>query len=111
MPALPLQLIAPQQVANATSTLYTSTNIKTRIDALTVCNTTAGAITLTIYLVPSAGAAGDSTTVIKTLSIPANTTWAGAGVVGQIMAVGDLLRAVASAATSLTIVASGTQIS
>lgn len=111
MAVTPVNFVAPQQIANSATTYYTSTSIKSRIDALSVANPTAGAVTVTIYIVPSGGAVGDSTTLVKTRSIAAGETWTGLGVVGQIMPADSTLRAVASAATSLTLMASGVQIS
>lgn len=107
----PIQLVAPQQLTNASATYYTSTNIKTRIDKLSCVNTTAGAVTVTIYIVPSGGSVGASTTLTSARALAAGETWNCPDVVGQIMAAADTLRALASANTSITIMASGTQIS
>lgn len=110
MSLTPAVLIAPQQVANATTTYYTSTGLKTRIDKLTVTNPTATARSITIYLVPSAGSANDGTTIVKDKVINAGETWNCPDVVGQILAAGGTIQAVASAATALTISAAGVQI-
>lgn len=105
------QLISPQQLTNATATYYTSTNLITRIDKLSITNTTAGAVTATIYLVPDGGSAGNSTTVTSAKSIQAGETWNCPDVVGQVLNIGGTIQAVASANTSLTISAAGVTIS
>jgi hypothetical protein len=107
----PKALVTPQQIANATTTYYTSTGLRTRIDKLTVTNPTAGAATVTIYLVPSGGSAGDSTTISKTKSVASLETWNCPDVVGHILEAGGTLQAVASAATTLTLAVSGAQLS
>lgn len=107
----PKPLISPQQLTDATATYYTSTNVTTRIDKLSLTNTTAGAVTATIYLVPSAGTAGDSNTITWAKSIQAGETWNCPDAVGQILASGGTIQAKASANTSLTISAAGVTIS
>lgn len=111
MAITPLQLVAPQQIASSATIYYTSTATKTRIDKVTVTNPTASAVQVTFYIVPSGGSVGDSTTITKTYSVPGLFTWNCPDLVGQIMAVGDTFRALASSATALTLMASGTQIS
>lgn len=106
-----VNMMAPQQIANSATTYYTSTSLKTRIDALSVSNPTSAGATVTVYIVPSGGAVGDSTTIVKTRSIAPNETWPGTGLVGQVMPSDSTLRMVASAATTLTGMASGAQIS
>lgn len=105
------QLISPQQLTNATATYYTSTNLLTRIDKLSITNTTGVAVTVTIYLVPNAGAAGNSTTVTSAKSVQAGETWNCPDVVGQVLNIGGTIQAVAGANTSLTISAAGVTIS
>jgi hypothetical protein len=104
------QLVSPQQLTNATATYYTSTNIKTRIDKLTVSNPTSSAATVTIYLVPSGGSASDATTISKTKTVNAGETWNSPDVVGLVLNAGGTIQAVASANTTLTIAAAGVQI-
>ena len=103
-------LITPQQVANATTTYLTATKVSYRVDKLTVTNPTATAATITLYLVPTAGAAGDSTTISKTKSVGAGETWNCPDFVGQVLGDGTTLQAVASAAATLTLSAAGVRI-
>lgn len=110
MSLTPAVLISPQQVANATTTYYTSTGLKTRIDKLSITNPTATARSITIYLVPNAGAANDGTTITKDKVVNAGETWNCPDAVGQILNSGGSIQAVASAAAALTISAAGVQI-
>lgn len=103
-------LVEGVQISNSATTYYTSTNVQTRIDKCTVCNTTAGALTFSIYKVASAGSAGATNTLISTRSINAGETYTCPEVVGHWLNSGDFLAAIASAATSLTLQASGIQV-
>lgn len=104
-------LISPQRLTTSTATYYTSTNLTTRVDKFTVTNTTAGAVTVTIYLVPSAGTADDGTTITSAKSIQGGETWNCPDMVGQVLGLGGTIQAKASAATSLTVSAAGVTIS
>ena len=104
------KLIASQQVANSTTTYYTATNVKTIIDKFTVCNPTAGAATITVYLVDSGGSAGDSETIISAKSVGAGETYTFPEIVGHTLNASDFIQCIASAATTLTLRASGREI-
>lgn len=110
MSITPAQLIAPQQLTNAAVTYYTSSSLTTRIDKFSVTNTTGGAVTITIYIVPSGGSASASNTITYQRSVNAGQTWNCPDVVGQVMKSGDFIQALASAGASLTVMASGVQI-
>lgn len=94
------------QIANSATTYYTATNLQARIDACTLINTTAGAITVTIYIVPSGGTAAATNTALSSYSIAAGETFVVAGVIGQWIESGGTFQAVASAATSVTLLLS-----
>lgn len=111
MAVSPKGIIASQQLTNANVTYYTSTNIVTIIDKMTLCNTTAGAVTVTVDLVDSGGTAGASERVISARSIGAGETYTCPEVVGHILNSGDTIQALCSANTSVTIRASGRQVS
>lgn len=111
MAVVPKQLVAPVQVASSATDYIPAVTIKTRIDKVTVTNPTSTARTITFYIIPSGGSAGDSTTITKTYSVPGTSTWNCPDLVGQILTIGDKLQAVASAATALTLMISGTEIS
>lgn len=110
MSITPAQLVAPQQLTASTAVYYTSTNLKTRIDKLSVTNPTANARLFTLYLVPNSGAANDGTTITSLRPINAGETWNCPDAVGQILNAGGSIQAKADAATALTISAAGVQI-
>ena len=105
-----LNIIPRKQVEAATTTQYTSTNCKTIIDKFTVTNTTAGAVTFTAYLVASGGTASADEMIIQTKSIAPGECYLCPEMVGQTMESGGFIATAASAGTSLTLSASGRQI-
>jgi len=103
-------LIPAKQAENAQTTQYTSTNARTVINAFTVTNTTAGAQTLSVNLVPNGGSAGASNLIIKEKSVAAGETLSLSQLVGHVLESGGAISTLASAATSLTIRCSGLEI-
>jgi hypothetical protein len=98
------RLFPPTVVATGTAnTLYTvpsdpSTTIARGV-RVRFSNTTAGAITVRVWAVPDAGSTADSNTALPTTSIAANGYL---DIQISVLAAGDTLRALASAATSIT---------
>lgn len=104
-------LLEAKQAENAETTQYTApTGVRTIVDKFTVTNTTAGAVTITIKVVPSGGAAGASNVITQTASVAANSVYTAPEMVGQILNAGDFISTLASAAASLTIRISGREI-
>jgi hypothetical protein len=101
---------ASQQLTASNAIYYTATNVKAIVDKCTVCNTTVGAVTLTIDIVDSGDTAGVTERVISARSIAAGETYNCPEMVGQILESGDTIEGLASAATSLTIRISGREI-
>lgn len=66
--------IAQIQIANTDTDLYTSVD-NSAITSMVFCNTTASTATVTIYIIPDGSTSGDSTTIIKDLSISAKDTY------------------------------------
>lgn len=107
MTASPARIVSGSQLTTSAVTYATATNEKIRIERITLCNTTAGAITATVYLVPSGGSAGATNTVISAKSIAAGETYKCPELIGAVIETGGTLQALASANTSITIVGSG----
>jgi hypothetical protein len=103
-------LIDGVQIAASNTTYYTATNVRARIDKATVCNTTAGAVTFSFFIVPFGGSSGVTNQVIDTKSVGVDETYTCPEVVGHWLEPGDFIVAVASAATSLTLMASGIEV-
>jgi len=109
MAVTPKRLVAGSQIAAAATTYYTAVNCRARIDAMAITNTTAGAITVTIHLIASGGTAGVTNCILSAKSIPAGETYIVPGAIGQWLEVGGFIQALASAATSVTLIASGVE--
>lgn len=103
-------IIPRKQAENAQTSQYTATNCKTIIDKFTATNTTAGAVTLSVNLVAAAGAASAANLVVNAKSIAAGECYTFPELVGQTLEPGGFISTLASAATSLTISASGREI-
>ena len=105
------ELIASKQAPNSQTTEYTATNVRTIIDKFTGTNTSGGAVTLSVNLVPSGGSAGASNLIVDAKSINANETYTFPELVGQVLDSGSFISVIASAATSITIRVSGREVS
>lgn len=103
-------IIPRKQAENAQTTPYTATNCKTIIDKFTVTNTSAGAVTFAVNLVASGGSASSSNLVLSSKSIQAGECYTCPELVGQSLESGGFISTLAGAATSLTISASGREI-
>lgn len=87
------------------STLYTVPGAtRTFLKDMDICNTTAAAILVSVFLVPLAGVAGTGNALMYTQTVPALSTvqWSG----NQILSIGGTIQVQASA-LGLTITASG----
>jgi len=103
-------IIPRKQAENAQTTQYTATSCKTIIDKFTVTNTTGGAVAFSANLVISAGSAGASNLIVSAKSIAAGECYTCPELVGQTLEPGGFISTLAGAATSLTISASGREI-
>lgn len=109
--AVTLKNIIPRkQAENVQTTQYTAVNCKTIIDKFTVTNTTGAPVVFSANLVPLAGAAGAGNLVLQTKSIAAGETYTCPELVGQSLEAGGFISTLAGAAASLTISASGREI-
>jgi len=104
------QLIAPTQIANSQATQYTATNATAKIGKFTVTNTSTSAADFSCNLVSSGGSPGSSNLIIDARAISPDETYNCPELVGHTLLTGDYISTLASAATSLTIMASGIEI-
>lgn len=111
MAFLPKRLVDGSQLDTTIATYYTATNVRARIDAIVLTNTTAGAETVTLHIVPSGGTADDTNCVLSAKSIAAGASYVPPGAIGQWLEDGGTLQALASAVTAITLVASGVEYS
>lgn len=104
-------LVDPLQISAATTTQYTTpTGTRTIIDKCTATNTTAGAQTITVYLVKAAGVAGAANTVLSAKSVAPGETYTCPEVVGHVLNTGDFIATAASAGAALTLRVSGREV-
>jgi len=104
-------LIPAKQAENTQTTQYTATNVKAIIDKFTVTNTSANNVTFSCNLVTVSGSAGTSNLIIDARTIVPDETYTCPELVGQALEPGGFISTIAGAATSLTIRASGREIS
>lgn len=108
MQRLPQRLVNGSQLTTSAATYYTvPANTITTISACTLTNTTAGAVTATVYLVPSGGSAGVGNCILSARVIAAGESYNVGSAIGQTMQAAGTLQALAGAGASITLVASG----
>jgi hypothetical protein len=103
-------LIPAKQAENAQTTQYTATNVKAIIDKFTVTNTSANNVTFSCNLVTSGGSAGASNLIVDARTLVPDECYTCPELVGQALDVGGFISTLAGAASSLTIRASGREI-
>lgn len=103
-------IIPRKQAEDSNTTQYTAVNCKTVIDKFTVTNTTAGAVIFNVWLVASGGAAGNGNSIVFDKSVAAGETYGCPELVGQSLESGGFIVTDASAAASLTISATGREL-
>lgn len=104
------QIIPPKAAEAVQTTQYTATGCKTLIDKFTVTNYGAANVAFSLNLVPSGGSAGNTNLVIDMKNIVPGETYLCPEVIGHVLEPGGFISTLAGAATSLTIVASGREI-
>lgn len=80
----------------------------TYVKCIDVCNTTAGALTLALYLVPSGGTVGTTNMFVPTITINAYSMWQWTGT--QILVTGDFIQGIGSAAGLTCNISGGEQV-
>lgn len=89
---------------------YTANGVTAVIDKLTVTNNGAAPATITINLVTNLGAASTANRIINARSIEVGECYTCPEIVGHVLVDADYISTTASAATTLTIRASGREI-
>jgi hypothetical protein len=108
MQRLPKRLVSGSQLTEVAAAYYTTpANTLTTISACTLTNTTAGAVSATLYLVPAGGAAGASNCILSARVLAAGESFNVGSAIGQTLAAGGTIQGFAGSAASITLVASG----
>lgn len=103
--------IIPAKEAEATQTgQYTATNCRCIIDKFTATNIGASNQSLSVNLVANGDTAGNDNLIVDARMIAPGETYTFPELVGQVLESGSFISTIASAATSLTIRASGREI-
>jgi len=92
--------IAQAQLTTSNAAVYTSSG-NTATTVVFFCNTSVSAVTIDVYAVPNAGAAGTTTQLLDTISINAKDTYI-LNLEKIVLANGDMIQAKASAGTAVT---------
>jgi hypothetical protein len=103
-------IIPAKQAENTQTTQYTATGCRTYIDKFTVTNTSAANVAFSVNLVASGGSAGVSNLVLSAKNIVPGETYLCPELVGHVLEPGGFISTLGGAATSLTIRASGREI-
>ena len=92
-------------ITTGVTTLYTvPASTRTLLNEFSIANTTAAAINVRVFLVPSAGSAGTSNAFLYDVPVPANNALQYNGV--EVLNAGDTIQ-IQAVSTGLTIIASG----
>jgi hypothetical protein len=112
MSSTPKVLVAAQDLANASATLYTSppTGKGTWIDKATACNHSGGTRTVTFNVVPSGGATANANLAVDAKSIADKATDLLPELVGKYLAPGDFITGLADTATSVALSINGREL-
>lgn len=106
-----IQIVAPQQLANADAVLgvVVPSNTTYKIGRAVFTNTTAGAVTISAGIT-TGGVLTAATTLISVRSLAPGEAYVSPELAGAVIPQGSALRGFASAATSVTVTASGLSI-
>lgn len=111
MPTTNVVLLEAKFAEIAQTTQYTSpAGTRTLIDKFTATNVTAAVVSMTVNLVPTAGAAANSNAIAFTKSIDPGQTYTFPEVVGHNLSPGGFISTIAGTANALTIRFSGRQV-
>jgi len=110
MTVKPTVLIASKLAENTNTVQYTATGVNAIVDKLTVTNNGAAAATITINVVTNLGTASAANRIVNARNIQVGECYTCPEMVGQVLVDADYISTTASAATTLTIRASGREI-
>lgn len=104
----PKRLGSITQLSTTNATIYTSSGVKSVIKEILIANPTATAATVTVNLVPLAGAASQSNEVLGAVTLSGNSTLTFK--CSQVLEIGDFIVAKAGTASALNIIVSGVEV-
>jgi hypothetical protein len=110
MAITPKNIIPSKEAEDVQTTQYTATNAKCIIDKFTATNISASNESLSVNLVTFGDVAGNDNLIVDARFLAPGETYTFPELVGQVLESGSFISTIASAATSLTIRASGREI-
>ena len=112
MAVTPKKIIAGSELTGSAATYYTApANTRVIIKKLTFTNKHAtDAINVTVYLIPSGGAAGDNNTLVDAKAVGPKECWECTQAEGHVLEAAGFIQALASTAAEVTIQGSGVEI-
>ena len=110
MTITPTVLIEPKLAEAANTVQYTADGVNAIVDKFTVTNNGAAPATITINVVTNLGTADASNRIVNARNIEVGECYTCPELVGQVLVDADYISTTASAATTLTIRASGREI-
>ena len=106
--AVSINNIIPSKIAEAAQTTqYTSSGVQTIIDKFTATNYSTSAADISVNLVTATDTAGNQNLVVKTKTLQPSETYTFPELVGHVLPLNGFISTLASAATSISIRASG----
>jgi hypothetical protein len=103
-------IIPPKQAEAVATAQYQASNCKCIIDKFTVTNTAAANVSISVNLITPSGSVAASNRILSSKVVVPNETYTCPELVGQVLESGGIISTTASAATSLTIMASGREV-
>lgn len=108
---IPQRFVAGSQLTASAATYYTApANTKAIIQHMALTNTTAGAVTATVHIISTGSTESASNMVISARTIAAGETYNCPEAIGAVILATGTIRALAGSATSISIQASGVEI-
>jgi hypothetical protein len=105
-------VLIPAKIAEEVpTTQYTAANVTAIIDKFTATNFSDAATFITINLVTSGGVAGDNNVIVSTRTLSPNETYIFPEIVGSVILAGGYISTLCGDGASVTIRASGREIS
>lgn len=105
-----ITLIASKQMENAQTTQYSSGITTAYIDKFTVTNTTSANVLFSVNVVTSGGSVSAANLIVNQRVVAPKETYTCPELIGQVLQPGDFISTLAGAAASLTMRASGREI-
>jgi len=103
-------LIAAKIAEAAQTTQYTANGVTALIDKFTATNYSGAAATISVNLVTVSDSAGNQNLVTKTKTLQASETYVFPELVGHVLAPGGFISTIAGTAASISIRASGREV-